>query len=415
MNFKLIPINQDNLTMNNPDESFYQTCKEYLGLSESNNEINHQETQGKIESLKNLELLPLDIGKKAIFIQNSEKINQINYNSLPESIYLSQESQLIMEIFNISPNCQKFFYKGKRIYEVSSLIEISQDDPIYLMEISQNNISVFKVNIKNQNSAAFDVPVQLNESLNIFQVLLEFRKIYDVKDTFRNEVYLYNSDNKILEFDSPVPEDLIIKIVPNFNINPQNYVVSYNDIRNIFSFDISFELQKLKYQSAIFFKLNPNTIEFYHDDISMTEDVNFLNNSQNENIDVDIKSKEYENSECIKGKVRNYFNINTDEDIASGLNLLGECENCGLENKSFLLGFGGFDILNMKKTCFQCEGRLKLNSIILLKCYARCIYATFCDPRPEKYEQKIIDKIMIEGNLASNFTKYFLEVDELLA
>ena len=242
---KLMPLNQDTSQNQDPDENFYKSCREYLGLINQNNEmiieeeeeeevVDEVKTQITIESLNKLGKLSLDIGSKSIFIQHLQNVIEIHYKSLPSSIYLSQESHKIMEIFNISPNLQRFFYKGKRIYEVSSLIELgSKDDPIYLMQQLVTEVSIFYVQLEKQNVETFEVPIASNKSQNIFDVLLEFRNIYDVKDIFRNEVDLYGSDDQILQFESPVPEDFIIKIVPNFKISEMLFhFMNILDLRN---------------------------------------------------------------------------------------------------------------------------------------------------------------------------------------
>ena len=91
--------------------------------------------------------------------------------------------------------------------------------------------------------------------------------------------------------------------------------------------------------------------------------------------------------------------------------MLGSCEYCRLENKCFLLGFGGFDILNLKKYCFQCEGPVKFNNLILLNCFTRLTFSTLDSPEIKCTDYKI-EKNICEYNF-SDYKEIFLEVDEL--
>jgi hypothetical protein len=257
---------------------------------------------------------------------------------------------------------------------VSKDQKFERNEFIDLIDFSERESVFFRVNFESKKKEYW-VPMNNTQIMTVFDLLIKMRQMFNCRNYFRTQISLYSNKNQQVSFLDPLSDlpDSILYIKEDNLELLKNILISYSNKSEFFSFDSSYELSKLKYQSSIFFNKHHQKVFFTSDSHDMTIDDKTVQYLEEGNIylsDIQLPDPSYHLSSLLPNH-ETFKNSSESVIIQNGLNFLYHCQsnNCNSnEIPVFSKGLGNFNFQHFELRCITCNSDLVNIYLVLLNC-----------------------------------------------
>lgn len=277
-------------------QSEIQTELEYLSLEEYDNEYDSY--------ISPLNDNSQDQAEKFLFFNYLNIFKGIRVETTQETS-LRKYSDKLESDFSVPFHYSKFYYKGKRIYNIDENIDTSQNCFIQLVRIEELNHLVIEIQInKDCKVNLYKIVLELPHSKTVYDALMELRHIYDLKDIFRGSFDLQGAGNQKISFNDRIRKEIHSKIFMT-TFYPEitfNVSVCYNMAKTeIFSFTDGDQSSSIINQCSIFFGQDKRYLKFLFEDSNVIENVDFTFGQDYDNLIIFVEDAIHESEELPVG------------------------------------------------------------------------------------------------------------------